>query len=211
MYLCKKNNHLTINFTVMTTTQIESEIELLEGFSKKGESYSNANGSFGWRNPIREDTGRILQGLVIASNPKRILEIGTAHGLSALYLVRGLSVNADSKIETIEFDADVAADTQNRFDQLQVPVQVLPGEAMEVINTLNGTYDLVFFDAQKSHYYQQLQLLLTKGLIQKGTVLLADNVIDRQEECQEFLNWFVENNVNHTIVPTECGLLVATL
>jgi predicted O-methyltransferase YrrM len=125
--------------------------------------------------------------------------------------VRGLSVNADSKIETIEFDADVAADTQNRFDQLQVPVQVLPGEAMEVIDTLNGTYDLVFFDAQKSHYYHQLQLLLTKGLIQKGTVLLADNVIDRQEECQEFLDWFIENNVNHTIIPTECGLLVATL
>ena len=68
-----------------------------------------------------------------------------------------------------------------------------------------------FFDAQKSHYFQQLNLLIEKNLIQKGSVLLADNVIDRQEECHEFLNWFTENNINHTIIPTECGLLVATL
>lgn len=195
----------------MTTTQIENEIDLLEGFSKKGESYSNTNGSFGWRNPIREDTGRILQGLVIAANPKRILEIGTAHGLSALYLVRGISKDSEATIDTIDFDELVTADTQERFDKLNVPVKVLPGEAMQVIGTLNGTYDMVFFDAQKSHYFQQLNLLLEKKLIQKGSVLLADNVIDRQEECHEFLNWFTENNINHTIIPTECGLLVATL
>lgn len=195
----------------MTTTQIEIEIERLEGFNKKGESYANTNGSFGWRNPIREDTGRILQGLVIASSPKRILEIGTAHGLSALYLVRGLSRSNNSTIETIEFDADVAADSQERFNALNVPVRVLTGEAMQVIDTLTGSYDLVFFDAQKSHYFQQLNLLLEKNLIGSGTTLIADNVIDRQEECQEFLDWFTENNINHTIIPTECGLLVATL
>ncbi len=195
----------------MTNTQIETEIDLLEGFSKKGESYSNANGSFGWRNPIREDTGRILQGLVIASNPKRILEIGAAHGLSALYLLRGISNDSGATIDTIEFDELVAADTQERFDTLNVPVKVLPGEAMQVIDTLQGTYDIVFFDAQKSHYFQQLNLLLEKNLIQKGSVLLADNVIDRQEECDEFLNWFTENNISHTIIPTECGLLVAKL
>mgnify|MGYP002635725975 CR=1 FL=1 len=85
------------------------------------------------------------------------------------------------------------------------------GEAMDVIGRLNGTYELVFFDAQKSHYYQQLNLLIDKGLIGKGTVLLADNVIDRKEECNEFLNWFIENNITHSIIPTECGLLVATL
>jgi len=195
----------------MTTTQIEIEIERLEAFSKKGESYANTNGSFGWRNPIREDTGRILQGLVIASSPKRILEIGTAHGLSALYLVRGLSKQNHTTIDTIEFDAEVAADSQERFNALNVPVKVLTGEAMQVIDTLTGTYDLVFFDAQKSHYFQQLNLLLEKNLIGSGTVLLADNVIDRQEECQEFLDWFTSNAINHTVIPTDCGLLVATL
>jgi predicted O-methyltransferase YrrM len=195
----------------MNWMKIGSQIEILEGFSKKGESYSNTNGSFGWRNPIRQDTGRILQSIVIASNPKRILEIGTAHGLSALYLVLGISDINKTTIDTIEFDSDVALDSQARFDLLNVPIKVLQGEAMDVIGRLNGTYDLVFFDAQKSHYYQQLNLLIDKGLIGKGTILLADNVIDRKEECNEFLNWFIENNITHSIIPTECGLLVATL
>ncbi len=82
---------------------------------------------------------------------------------------------------------------------------------MDVISTLQGHYDMVFFDAQKSHYYDQLKALLGKNLIGKGTVILADNVVDRQTECQNFLDWFVTNNINHYTLQTECGLLVAHL
>ncbi len=113
--------------------------------------------------------------------------------------------------DTIEFDPLVANDTQERFDKLNIPIKVLSGEAMEVISKLETNYDLVFFDAQKSHYFKQLNLLIERGLIGKNTLLLADNVIDRQDECADFLNWFKSNKINHTIIPTECGLLVATL
>lgn len=190
---------------------INNEINILEGFSKKGESYTNTNGSFGWRNPIRQDTGRILQSLVIVKNPKRILEIGTAHGLSALYLYSGINDTNELVFDTIEFDTAVAQDTQERFDSLQVSINVHAGEAMEIIDTLSGKYDLVFFDAQKSHYFKQLNLLVENGLIGKDTLILADNVIDREEECKEFLDWFIANKINHSIIPTECGLLVANL
>jgi predicted O-methyltransferase YrrM len=193
----------------MNTALIEQEIEHLESFSKKGESYANANGSFGWRNPIRQDTGRILQGLTLAHNPRRLLEIGTAHGLSALYLQLGAA--PETIIHTIEFDEQVARDTQERFNKVDIGIQVLPGEAMAVIDGLTGIYDMVFFDAQKSHYAMQLELLIKKNLIGPGTLLLADNVIDREEECREFLDWFVANNIRHHIIPTECGLLVARL
>jgi predicted O-methyltransferase YrrM len=196
----------------MTNTQdINNEINILEGFSKKGKSYTNTNGSFGWRNPIRQDTGRILQSLVIAKNPKRILEIGTAHGLSALYLYSGIKETNELVFDTIEFDTAVAKDTQERFDILQVSINVHAGEAMEIIDNLSGKYDLVFFDAQKSHYFKQLNLLLENGVIGKDTLILADNVIDREEECKEFLEWFTANKINHSIIPTECGLLVANL
>jgi len=190
---------------------IETEISRLEAFNKKGESYANANGSFGWRNPIRLDTGRILQSLVVASQPRRILEIGTAHGLSALYLYRGLHDNHNVEFDTIEFDGAVAKDTQDRFNQLNLPIKVHAGEAMDVIHSLTTPYDLVFFDAQKSHYYKQLMALSERKLIEKGSLLVADNVIDRQEECQDFIHWFPLNHINHTIIPTECGLLVARL
>jgi len=195
----------------MKTEKIRNEIEMLESFSKQGESYTNDNGSFGWRNPIRQDTGPLLIDLTSKASPKRVLEIGTAHGLSTLYLVCGLKKELNPVIDTIEFDSQVAESTKNRMSQLEVPVKVHHGEAMEVIDQLSGYYDLVFFDAQKNHYFKQLKSLLSKGLIGKGSVILADNVIDRKTECQPFLDWFTENDIPHEIIPTECGLLFAKL
>ena len=99
----------------MKTEKISNEIELLESFSKQGESYTNQSGSFGWRNPIREDTGQILVDITSKASPKRVLEIGTAHGLSTLYLVCGLKKELNAVIDTIEFDGQVAESTQQRM------------------------------------------------------------------------------------------------
>jgi len=191
------------------TDRIRQEIAHLESFSKRGESYSDGKGRYGWRNPIREDTGSLLTALVVAASPARMLEIGTAHGLSALYLVSGMSEGG--VLHTIEFDEAVATDTQRRMDACGVPVKVLCGEALQVIAGLEGRYDLVFFDAQKDQYLQQLQALLAGGRVGPGTTLLADNVTDRKAECQPFLDWISANGLRHQILPTECGLLVATI
>ncbi len=194
----------------MIIESVWEEIKKLELLDKQGESYTNSEGRYGWRNPIRKDTGKILTSLMLAKNPQRILEIGTAHGLSTLYLVMGLD-HSKSVVDTIEFDAEVANSTQKRMDRLQVPVSVLEGDAEEVIAGLDSFYDIVFFDAQKNKYYAQLMALLKKGCIGAGTMILADNVSDRREECLNFLNWFPENRISHTIIETECGLLVASL
>lgn len=193
------------------SNKLQQEIDQLELLEKQGESYTDVNGRFGWRNPIRKDTGYLLTSLVITSSPKRILEIGTGHGLSTLYLAKGLDKQLTPTIDTIEFNPEVAHTTQERMNQLKVPVTVLNGDASEVIPTLSGVYDLVFFDAQKNKYHEQLELLLANKLIDKGSILLADNVLDRKEECASFLGWFETNKKDHTIVETECGLLVAKL
>jgi predicted O-methyltransferase YrrM len=193
----------------MMTERVRREIELLESYNKQGESYSDGKGRYGWRNPIRGDTGGLLQALVVAADPSRILEIGTAHGLSALYLISG--ARSGTTMDTIEFDADVAVESQQRMDACNMPVNVCCGEALEVIEGLEGRYDLVFFDAQKNQYKPQLEKLLERGLAGSGTLLLADNVIDRAEECAEFLRWFMDRDIPHHIIGTECGLLVAKL
>ena len=112
---------------------VAAEIRLLESMSKRGESYADDAGRHGWRNPIRSDTGPLLTALVTACAPERILEVGTAHGLSALYLAKGLHAAQSPRIDTIEFDVEVASAAQARFDRLGVPVRVFAGEAMEVI------------------------------------------------------------------------------
>jgi predicted O-methyltransferase YrrM len=190
---------------------VRRAIDELELLDKQGPSYATTGGRHGWRNPIRGDTGPLLEALVLAHGGRRVLEIGTAHGLSALHLVCGIQDWENGSLETIELDAEVAAAAQRLMDALEVPVRVLPGDAAQVIESLEGTFDVVFLDAQKSHYLPQLELLLDRDLIGPGTLVLGDNVIDRSEECAPFLAWFAEHGVPHRVVPTECGLLVARL
>ena len=191
---------------------LDAEIQRLEAMSKQGESYSNTEGRYGWRNPIRADTGPLLTALVLAHAPARILEVGTAHGLSALHLAKGLTAPEQQHIDTIEFHDEVAAGAQERFDALGLPIRVWAGEAMEVIEArLEATYDLVFLDAQKSHYGQQFRALLERGMIGSGTVILADNVIDREVECTKLFQALEAAGVPYHVVPTECGLLVARI
>ncbi|MFN5325543.1 MAG: O-methyltransferase [Bacteroidota bacterium] len=196
-------------------SQFEIEINELEKLSKQGESYSDGKGRYGWRNPVRKDTGTLLTGFVAATKPHKILEIGTGHGLSTLYLALGFSnlgFGSDF-IDTIEFDEPVSKSTTDRMDRLQAPVKVHLGDAMEILPNLQvqEPYGMVFFDAQKNQYYPQLMTMIMLGLVGSGTVILADNVSDRRNECLDFLNWFLENNINHHIIETECGLLVARL
>ena len=54
---------------------IREEIARLETYDNQGESYANAEGRHGWRNPIRADTGPLLESLVLAAGSKRLLEI----------------------------------------------------------------------------------------------------------------------------------------
>ncbi|MFM7402071.1 MAG: O-methyltransferase [Bacteroidota bacterium] len=195
----------------MTTELIESAIRELETYNKQGESYTNATGRYGWRNPIRADTGDLLRVLTIAANPDRVLEIGAGHGLSTLYLASGLASHENCSIDTIEFDPGVAESTQQRMNDCKVPVKVHAGDAIDVIGTLSGHYDIIFFDAQKDKYYDHLKALIDRQLTGPGSIILADNVTDRRVECQPFLDWFVDEGINHLILPTECGLLVARL
>lgn len=195
----------------MRKSQFEELIQTLELFSKQGESYADESGRHGWRNPIRSDTGVLLRSFVLALQPRRVLEIGTAHGLSALYLASGWQHTHGVRLDTIEFDAEVADAAQARMDSIGAPVRVLSGDASVVIPSLQEHYEVVFFDAQKSLYLQHFLQLLEAGCIGPGSVVLADNVVDRQEECGDFLQYFEERNIAHTILPTECGLLVARL
>jgi predicted O-methyltransferase YrrM len=194
------------------TANLQSEIERLESMSKMGVSYANTQGMYGWRNPIRRDTGPLLAETVEKYGCRRILEIGTAHGLSALHLMSGWSETEGRELHTIEWEREVGSRAQELFHALELPATVHVGEAQEVIQQVcTGVYDLIFLDAQKSHYGAQWRKLLKLDRVGPGTVLLADNVIDRKDECKELFDALSEQGLAYEIIPTECGLLKAVL
>lgn len=121
--------------------------------------------------PVR---GRILVETIRKIKPKRVLEIGTCVGYSAILM--GKELESDAQLITIEIDPHVAEIAKANIKRAEIPstVEVLVGDALEIIPKLKGNFDLVFIDADKQQYLDYLRLIENK--LHKGSVLIADNV-----------------------------------
>ena len=119
--------------------------------------------------------GRFLSLLSKILAPKRILEIGTYTGYSALCLAEGLKENGT--LETIEVNPELAAIQKKYFDKSDYSTQIKTyiGDALDIIPTLEGPFDLVFIDAEKKQYDAYFEAVIKKS--KSGTVILSDNVL----------------------------------
>jgi predicted O-methyltransferase YrrM len=118
--------------------------------------------------------GQILVKVIREIKPKRVLEIGTLVGYSAILMGRELS--GDAHLITIEIDANEARIAEENIRMAKIPptVEVMVGNALEIIPKLGGKFDLVFIDAHKSEYLDYLRLIEDK--LHKGSVIVADNI-----------------------------------
>jgi len=134
--------------------------------------------------------GKIISDIIKRYQPTKILEIGTLHGYSAILMMDLLF--DDGKLITIEIDknlADIARKNIAKAD-LSNKIDVISGNALEVIPTLTGyKFDLIFLDAAKSEYLQYLRLLEEKHLMKKDSVVVADNVILFENEMKDYLEY----------------------
>lgn len=119
--------------------------------------------------------GRFLSLLSKIIAPKKILEIGTYTGYSALCLAEGLIENGT--LETIEVNPELAAIQKKYFDKSDYSSQIKTyiGDALDIIPTLEGPFDLVFIDAEKKQYDAYFEAVIKKS--KSGTVILSDNVL----------------------------------
>ena len=124
---------------------------------------------------IMDDTLEKIREILETEKPKRILEIGTAVGYSASCFVRYSS--PDVIVDTIELDEERAKQAIENVKKIGVDknVNIMTGNAVEILPTLSGEYDIVFIDAAKSKY----SIFLEEGirLIRNGGLILADNVL----------------------------------
>jgi predicted O-methyltransferase YrrM len=115
-----------------------------------------------------------------------ILEIGTFTGYSALCLAKGLDVNG--KMYTIENRREDALTADRYFKQSKYAhqIELLIGDAKEIIPTLSHAFDIVFIDADKVSYTQYYEMLLP--MLAKGGVIIADNVLFHGEVLAETIS-----------------------
>ena len=121
--------------------------------------------------------GAVLQMLSMMIRPKRILEIGTFTGYSALCLARGL--DKDGILHTIEIDDELEYIYAKYFAQSTYAqnIKYHIGDARKIITTLNETFDLVFLDGDKRQYTEYYNILMDNNLVKSGSYIFADNVL----------------------------------
>lgn len=119
--------------------------------------------------------GRVLSILSKIIHPKHILEIGTYTGYASLCLAEGLS--KEGTLDTIDIKEELVTIQQKYFDLSPWKNQITAhlGDALEIIPTLNKTYDLVFIDADKENYINYFKMIVP--MMNQGGIILSDNVL----------------------------------
>ena len=129
--------------------------------------------------------GRLLELLVWASGAKRILELGTYSGYSALSMAAALP--PDGRLDTCELDVEHAEVAQRYFDRSPYghAITLHRGPALETLERLDGPFDLVFIDADKANYRNYYEAVLPKlaprGLIVVDNTLWSGRVVEPDE------------------------------
>lgn len=163
--------------------------------------------------------GQLLSMFSHMIQPEKILEIGTYTGYSAICLASGLKENG--LLHTIDINEELEDMVRSYFNKANLThkIQYHVGNALNIIPTLNETFDLVFIDADKENYSAYFDLVIDK--VRKGGFILADNVLWSGKVLQEkkdkdtlaihLFNEKVKNDsrVEQVLLPVRDGILIA--
>lgn len=162
--------------------------------------------------------GSFLRLMMRLMRAKRVLEIGTFTGYSALAMAEGLS--AGGRLITCDVDPDATRIAKAYWAQSPHgrKIELRLGPAVETIQRLRGRFDAVFIDADKEHYLRYWQLCVPK--VRRGGILLVDNVLwsgrvlhprDRSDHAIVAFNRRVadDRRVEAVVLPLRDGLTLA--
>ncbi|MCF8379249.1 MAG: O-methyltransferase [Bacteroidales bacterium] len=164
--------------------------------------------------------GKFLEIFSKMLQPEKILEIGTFTAYSAICLARGLK--SGGKLISIEINDELIDNAKVfiRKARLQNSIEVIHGDALELLPQINEEFDIIFIDGEKEQYTDYYKLCLPR--LKKGGILIADNVLwdgkvyninfknDHTTQAINSFNKFVQNDteVENLILPLRDGLMV---
>ena len=164
--------------------------------------------------------GRFLSIITKLIKPKKILEIGTYTGYSAICMAEGLIENGI--IHTIDINEELVSIQNKYFAKSKCNNSIIQhvGDARNIIKNINEKFDLVFLDADKENYIEYYELVIEK--VKKGGLIIADNVlwtgkvVEPEKDDDELTQYLIDFNkmineddrVENIILPLRDGLNV---
>ena len=159
--------------------------------------------------------GKIIEDVIRKHKPKKVLEVGTLHGYSAILVTNFILTGKDKKenfeiekslsgpiLISVEKDQKLANIARKNIKKcrLSEKIKVIHGDALEEIPKLKSKFNMIFLDATKSEYLKYLQLIEGHSLLNKRAVVVADNVLIYENEMKDYLD-YVRNSgkyISHT-------------
>ncbi len=144
-----------------------------------------------------------LRIMVESSNAQRGVEVGSFTGFGAIHMGMGFE-RTGGHLYTIEIDPQTAEKCRENIKKvgLERTVTVITGDALEVLPKLEGKFDFVFIDAQKSDYFKYFKAI--RAALEPGAVIVADNVIVFADQMRDFLDG-MEQDPNYDIQIIQCS------
>ncbi|KPU28375.1 methyltransferase [Caloranaerobacter sp. TR13] len=124
---------------------------------------------------IHPEVAQFIRVIIQIKNPKKILEIGTAIGYSAIVMAE--ASKRDCEIITIERREDMVKLAKENFEKVDLNnrIRILHGEAQEILPNIKEKFDLIFLDAAKGKYMEFLPYCIEN--LNCGGVIISDNVL----------------------------------
>jgi predicted O-methyltransferase YrrM len=135
---------------------------------------------------VAPTTGRFLFSVVAPQTDCEVLEIGSGRGYSTIWLGAGVRY-LGGRVLSIERDPEAAARWRENVREagLEDWVELVEGEALEVLSAIDDVFDLVFLDAAKTEYEAYFEL--ARERVEPGALVVADNVLSHPEELGSYI------------------------
>lgn len=163
---------------------------------------------------IGPSTGRLLYDLIAGLEIRSVLEVGTSYGYSTLWLAHALRETGGrlTTIELADYKSDHARE-QLRAAGLDDVVDFRTGDALEIIPTLEGPFELAFVDLWKDLYIPSAERFLPK--LSPGALVIADNMLKPEwsvPQSQAYSAWIrAQPGIESIQIPFDSGLEISHL
>lgn len=166
---------------------------------------------------IGKQSGMLLTWLIRLINAKNVVEFGTCIGFSTIFLAHALR-ETNGKLTAVEYSEELFSETQKNLQNANLVdrVQLIHGNAAEIIYSLPGPFDLILQDSDKQLYLPMLETCIQK--LRPGGILVADDALFPAMDVPEHMKKpiqdynqavFQDDRLVSTILPIGDGMMLS--